>query len=331
MLRPAVLMRLATSGGLLLTIGTAGGWPESRAGDPAPTAAVTSSTAVDAAAYVNGVPVSRSALEAALQAAVRDLPLTMRDRQALRAVILDDLINDKLLEQFLNQEKISVEYAEIEAQKKDLLQRLQRERRTLAEYCRQIGVTEEQLQSLWSLQSRWRRYVQREANDERLRAFYEQHRERFERSTARASHILLRCDPHASAEERRRLRSRLEGLRQQILDGRLDFAVAARRYSHCPSGAVGGDLGTLTRHMLSEEEPWLQHVFTLPVGELSPVIESPIGFHLFYVRERTHRPAPPLEECLVEVLEAFAEDLRQQTLQRLRRTAQISIPADKAP
>ena len=285
----------------------------------------------EAVAYVNGAPIARSTVEAALTAAVRHLPLTERDREALRTAILNDLIDDKLLEQFLDQHNIPEDPNVIATQKKVLLERLRREQRTLSDYCREIGTTEEHLHKLWSLHSRWLRYVHHQATDERLKAFYQSHKERFERSTAQVSHILLRVDPHASEEERQRLKKRLESLREQILSHRLDFASAARRYSHCPSAAFGGDLGTLSRHTLAHDEPWLQHAFTLPVATLSPVIESEWGFHLFYVHQRTHRPAPPIEECLPEVLDTFAEHLREQTLQRLRRTAQITYPKPKAP
>jgi len=297
-----------------------------------PTASPSSSfSAEDAVAYVNGAPIPRSALEAALGAAVHQLPLTSRDRDALRTAILNDLIDDKLLEQFLDRHNISADPKVIAIQKDLLLQRLRREQRTLADYCHEMGTTEEYLQNLWSLHSRWQRYVQQEATDDRIRAFYHTYKERFERTTAHTSHILLRLDPHASAGERQRLKKRLESLREQIMAQRLDFASAARRYSHCPSASSGGDLGTLSRHTLPHDERWLQHVFTLPVATLSPVIESELGFHLFYVHERTHRPAPPLEECLPEVLEAFTEHLREQTLQQLRRNAQITYPKPKSP
>jgi peptidyl-prolyl cis-trans isomerase C len=303
---------------------------------PAPPDTVVSSrpnsaSVEDAAAYVNGAPIARSAVEAALAAAVGHLPLTERDREALRLAILNDLIDDKLLEQFLDRHKIPADPKVIATQKRLLLERLHREHRTLSDYCREIGTTEEYLQYLWSLHSRWLRYVQQQATDDRLKTFYQTHLERFERTTAHVSHILLRIDPHASGEERQRVKKRLESLREQILSHQLDFASAARRYSHCPSAALGGDLGTLSRHTLTDHEPWLQHAFTLPVATLSPVIESELGFHLFYVHKRTQRPAPPLEECLPEVLDAFAEHLREQTLQQLRRTAQITHPKPKSP
>jgi hypothetical protein len=232
----------------------------------------------------------------------------------------------------LDGEKVTVEPQELEAQQKALEQRLQREQRTVQEYCRQIGVTPQQLRSLWALQCRWQRYVQRVGTPERLQAYYQAHQQQFERSSARVSHILLRCDAQAGPQHRQRLRQRLETLREQIAAGQLDFATAARRYSHCPSAAYGGDLGTVYRHSLPPDEPWLQQAFTLPVATLSPVIESEVGFHLLLVHQRTLRPAPPLHQCLPEVLDAFGEDLRRQTVQQLRRHAHISILGnDKNP
>jgi peptidyl-prolyl cis-trans isomerase SurA len=60
-----------------------------------------------------------------------------------------------------------------------------------------------------------------------------------------------------------------------------DFALLAKRESMDPSKETGGDLGW-HRHgdFVPEFERW---VWRLPPGELSPVVESPFGYHIIRV------------------------------------------------
>ncbi|HEY5999898.1 MAG TPA: peptidylprolyl isomerase [bacterium] len=90
----------------------------------------------------------------------------------------------------------------------------------------------------------------------------------------RASQILVR-DRDAALQARRR-----------ILAGAA-FADVARQVSLSPDAAQGGDLGWFARGQMPPE--FDEVAFTLPRGQLSDVVETPYGFHLFLVTDR--RPA----------------------------------------
>lgn len=90
----------------------------------------------------------------------------------------------------------------------------------------------------------------------------------------RASQILLRSEAEA-LEARRR-----------IVAG-APFAEVARQVSLSPDADRGGDLGYLTRGQMPPE--FDEVAFALPRGQLSGVVESSYGFHLFIVTN--HRPA----------------------------------------
>ncbi|MGI6496387.1 MAG: peptidylprolyl isomerase [Kiritimatiellia bacterium] len=90
----------------------------------------------------------------------------------------------------------------------------------------------------------------------------------------------------AFRSERRR---EAEALRQRLLDGE-DFAELARTASECPSRRTGGDLGDfrrggpLARKMTQAFE---DAAFAQAVGEIGPVIETPLGYHILRVTSRT--------------------------------------------
>jgi peptidyl-prolyl cis-trans isomerase SurA len=87
--------------------------------------------------------------------------------------------------------------------------------------------------------------------------------------------------PHPSAAEKERARTKAESLLVELRTGG-DFEKLAKRESMDPgSKDNGGDLGWNRRgRMVAEFDRWM---FALPPGQLSPVIETPFGFHIIRV------------------------------------------------
>ena len=62
-----------------------------------------------------------------------------------------------------------------------------------------------------------------------------------------------------------------------------DFATLASKVSIGPEARQGGDLGFITRGIMPE--PLEETIFKLPVNKISPIVQSPYGFHIFKVLE----------------------------------------------
>jgi hypothetical protein len=100
----------------------------------------------------------------------------------------------------------------------------------------------------------------------------------------RARHLLLTYPLQATEAQRDSVRTRLLDLRAQILAGS-SFEELARSFSQDPGSAQqGGDLGLFGRgEMLAAIE---EAVLELEEGEVSDVVESPLGLHLIRLDER---------------------------------------------
>lgn len=113
------------------------------------------------------------------------------------------------------------------------------------------------------------------------------------------------------------LRQRAEALLLELrcADPQQDaFAAAARRWSNCPSGAEGGDLGWVTRDDCADE--FAREVFgQQTIGVLPRLIHSRFGFHVVDIRERDAGVQPEFEE----VHRAVAARLRRQSWTRALR------------
>jgi parvulin-like peptidyl-prolyl isomerase len=78
-------------------------------------------------------------------------------------------------------------------------------------------------------------------------------------------------------------RDRAEAILKRLKAGE-DFDKVAREVSIGPEAAKGGDLGFFEQGVMPEAIDRL--VFSLPVGKLSGVVQSPYGFHIFKVLGR---------------------------------------------
>ena len=75
-------------------------------------------------------------------------------------------------------------------------------------------------------------------------------------------------------------RERAEGALKRLKAGE-DFGMVAREVSIGPEAAKGGDLGYFEQGVMPEAIDRM--VFSLPVGKMSQVAQSPYGFHIFKV------------------------------------------------
>jgi hypothetical protein len=126
---------------------------------PMPQASAIADARTDVAATVNGEPIAVSELDAVLQASLRAVPLTTAQRRELRAALLNDLIDEKLLRQFLAKNAPRVDPAELDAQMTALKASLIHENRTLADFLKQSGQTEAQLRDEWTARIQMTNYV----------------------------------------------------------------------------------------------------------------------------------------------------------------------------
>ncbi len=99
-----------------------------------------------------------------------------------------------------------------------------------------------------------------------------------------ARHVLLKPNVLRNPEQTRK---EIEALRQRVAEGE-DFAKIARKHSEDPGSAnQGGDLGWQGPETFVPE--FQRALDVLEIGEISPVFQSPFGFHFVQVLDRRER------------------------------------------
>lgn len=90
--------------------------------------------------------------------------------------------------------------------------------------------------------------------------------------------------PDVNPKVREEILAQLRQFKQDILDGKADFADLAKRYSEDPgSGSQGGDLGFFRRGELAPE--YESTALGLRQGEISDPVETQFGFHMIQLLE----------------------------------------------
>jgi len=105
-----------------------------------------------------------------------------------------------------------------------------------------------------------------------------------------------------------------------------DFATLARTHSLAPDAEQGGLLPPFARGELPEA---FDRAFSLEVGEVSDVVESTYGFHVFLLVEKLPPQEPELddvrEQLVVQLESERLTDLRHKWLWNLRRAAHVEV------
>ena len=102
-------------------------------------------------------------------------------------------------------------------------------------------------------------------------------------------HVFLRLDRAADAVGERQVRRQAASIRRRAAQGE-DFATLARQYSQSSTATVGGLVENQRPSRL--EETARQALEELAEGEISPVVESRTGLHVFKLERKLIPPSP---------------------------------------
>jgi peptidyl-prolyl cis-trans isomerase D len=120
-------------------------------------------------------------------------------------------------------------------------------------------------------------------SEDELRRAYKENAARFTApEERRASHILIKVDKGATAEQKKAAKAKAEQLLAELRKTPAAFAELAKKNSDDPgSAANGGDLDFFGRGAMVK--PFEDTAFSLKTGEISGVVESDFGFHIIQV------------------------------------------------
>lgn len=240
-----------------------------------------------------------------------------------RKQLLDKLINQRLISQQAVNANIQVSNQELESTHAGQLQKMELSEEEFRDKLEQSGLSVEKYKSdLRSkiLRDKLIRFEVRSkvvVTEEMMKEYYAtQYSEEIEDGDYYLLQIgftwgdseEVQNSPELLEADKARARQRAKKARQLIVDG-ADFGAIAKQSSDLPSAADGGDIGVLEKDDMAAY--MRDAIVELDVGEISPVLETPMGYQFFKLLSRKK------DEGVERIpFEAVKEDIRQKLMER---------------
>lgn len=295
-----------------------------------------------AAAMVNGRPIPESMVERALK------PVAKENRERARIDIVGFLIENALVDQYLELLKVAVDPKDVATQFETFKKDVADAKQNLADVLKKMEVTEDELKKEIHNQLRWDKFVAAQVTDEKLKRLFETSPEIFDGTTVRARHILITPATQDEAGRAAALAKATQikaGLEKALAVAAADtpagadaltkqkhlqkatetaFAAAARENSSCKSKHDGGDLGEFPRMGLMVE-PFAKAAFAAKPFEMTAPVQSPFGYHLILVTNRNNGQKPDFDKVKQGVAEVYAAKLREAIVDKMRNDPNTKI------
>jgi peptidyl-prolyl cis-trans isomerase C len=282
------------------------------------------------AAVVNGQVITLSEVDAAVKVMNGNVQVAVQvpesKRRQMRLEALGMLADNLLLQQYLRKNAPPADPKEMARHLADLEMALKKENKKLPDYLAENGMTETQLRDQVVNALQWRDYTQSRVSDAMVEQYYKDNKEFFDGVQVRASHILIRVPFKAGDADVQAAQNKLKSVRQEIDSGKITFEEAAKKYSQCPSGTEGGDVGYFPRKFVWDEE-FAKAAFNpqLKIGDMIGLVRTEQGWHLIKLTDRKPGMSADYAKIKNDVRDLYMTELRMSIVAAQRKVAKLEI------
>jgi len=252
-----------------------------------------------------------------------------------RAQILNQMIEDKLVLQEAKAKKVPVSEEELNRKLADFKRRFRTEK-DFDLFLDSQGMTLTKLkdhyrdmiaiQKIQSAEVRSRVIV----SPLEAKRYYDEHVKDF--TSPESFHVLTITIRKHTQDDKTKTQAvdpqqKLESLRSSVLHGTLSFSEAAQKNSEDTHAEEGGDMGFMSKGQFI---PQLEEaIFKLKPGEVTPVLETEIGYHIFQLVEVQPEHTKSFDESRDQIENIIYSEKSRKRFEdwvaQLRKNAYISI------
>lgn len=241
--------------------------------------------------------------------------------------IAEQLVAQCLLRQFVVQNKLSYPGEKVEQEITKMRENIKKnpatKDKTLEQFLEIQGSNIDELKTAINMSGAIEEFVSKSVDDKKMEDYFMKNISNFNSETVTASHILVDTKGMKTQDVLDKAKAKIDSIRKELDEG-ADFAEVAKKYSDCPTGKTGGDLGSFPRHG-AMVEAFANAAFSLEVGKVSDPVKTEFGYHLIKVAAHT----APKDVSFSEVKERVREQLTaiemNNLIKDLREKAKIEI------
>ena len=219
--------------------------------------------------------------------------------------IVNQLVDEKLVNQEADRLKIEITEKEVTLAIREVRDRAQLTEEQFEQALAEDGMTMESYQEQLRAEMKKMRLIDQEIKakvhitKKEIDEYYKMHKDEYNAPPeVRLQQILLIIPPESPPGEVEKIRERAEQIHAAIKQGE-DFNAMVKSYSQDSTAATGGDMGVFRQGELFAALD--EAAFSLMVGEVSPVIQTPKGFHIIRVLDKKDRQKMTEEEQRDEI------------------------------
>ena len=291
-------------------------------------------------AIVNDDPITQSELDVTMRPIYDDYRSQYSGQALMEALtearrkLLNQMIEDKLVYQEAKNQKIDPDIDEVDKQIEDLKSKFKSKtdlQDTLAKEGMSLSAMRERLEHQSVIQHLHEMEVRAKVvvSPLEVEKFYEDHTEDFSSDESiRVRSITIKKNEEAREKglTDETAKAKIENLRKRALAGQ-DFQSLSTEFSEDTSAKNGGLTDWIKRgDMIAEID---QVIFSLKPGQMSDVIETPMGYHLFRVEEKKNKQKKSFNEAREIIYQKIFREKSmkrfQEWMQELKRNAYVSI------
>lgn len=254
-------------------------------------------------------------------------------KKRLRTLILDSLIDQKLIIQEAQKLGIAATDDDVDQAIKDMLSKKKITMKTMAENIASQGGTIEDYREEIKQHLTKRNLIGREIRknvtitQEEIGNYYRKHRNDYEgKEAVRIRQILIIVPKDCDVETKEKKRSSAEETLKRLRNGE-PFSLLAAEVSQGPAAQTGGDLGYIEKGLILPEVDTV--AFSLKKGEISGIIETSVGYHIIQFVDKRGAGIKPPESVREEIIEKLGsqkvEEKFQEWLEEQRKKSLIEI------
>ena len=243
-------------------------------------------------------------------------PENKGDLLKAEAQIVDYIIASKLIEKYANENKISYTQKEFDDEYNKLQTSSFKTKDEFTKYLKDNGISEELLKTELANQLLATKVYDKvtadvNVSDAEVQKYYDDNKNTvfLEPEQIKISHILVQFgdqDPNRKTKEA--ALDKIKMIQQKLKDGET-FENMANKYSEdSSSNTNGGDIGYFSKGQLVAE--FENVAFSLPVGQISDIVETPYGFHLIKVTDKKEQRVKTFDEVKDSIKQYLLNNLK---------------------
>lgn len=205
-------------------------------------------------------------------------------REQMRTTALQQLIGRRIILSYLEKKQMAATSTDIQTYVSQLKTKLTNQNIRWDTFLDRIGLSEKEFENSVKWKLSWDNYLRLRLTEENLQKYFDQNRRHFDGTELKVSQILIKLPMNVDPTKVKDAVDRLQKIKQEIEQGKMTFAEAAKEYSEAESGSNGGQLGRIPRQS-AMPEAFSKTAFDLNPQQVSQPVVTNIGVHLVLCEE----------------------------------------------